>query len=282
MKNTIRLYAALSVLALLAVSGSGYAQKKKDILPYGYGNTVELSAGPSWTIGSRYPNALSMASSSGCAFNMRYSYFFDRHFGIYAGFNLMEQGLSSGEYFSLLDKGAAYQARNCRILEDYAGVSIGGVYRYDFGRWSLRPRVGIGYTSYSTFDFDYYRFGPDVNLDPEHIYIMYPACNKDYVSIEASVQVCFTVGRHFFFMAEAGAVAVPGRIESRQQTYETRTPPPSSWNEALLETYKNKRLDTVLISDNSRTNPVGSLVYVRFGIGWNIGFNRNTNNYYSK
>lgn len=287
MKNSIRLYVALFTVTLLSVSGPGYAQKKKDTLPYGYGNTIELSGGPAWTIGSKYPNTLHATSSDGGVFNMRYSYFFGKHYGIYAGLNIESVSLDNDKYFRNLDKSYTYKAEYYEKIsasEYYSGVSLGCVYRYDFGRWSLRPRLGIGYTSYSPKDFDYYRYAKEssVALEPEHIYIIYQDNSKDCLSIEASVQICLTVGIHFFFFAEAGGVAVPGRVEARHEIYETRTPAPTSWNEALLGTHLDKHINTRLISDRTHTYSASSLMYAKLGIGWNIGFNRNINKKYNR
>lgn len=288
MKNPIKLYVALFTVALLSISGPGYAQKKKDTLPYGYGHTIELSGGPAYTIGSRYPNTLKTAWSDGGIFNMRYSYFFGKHFGAYAGLNIESVSLCNDKYFGKLDNSytykAAYQANNIR--ESYSGVSLGGVYRYDFGRWSLRPRLGIGYTSYSTENFEYYRYarGNSVTYEdsPEHVYIIYPDNSMDCLSVEASVQICFTVGTHFFFLAEAGGMAVPGKIEERHEIYETRTPAPTSWNEALLGTNLDRHINTIQISDKTYSHSVSNLIYVKLGIGWNIGFNRNINKKYNR
>ncbi len=284
MNNSVKIGTALICIMLSCLSVNGYAQKKKDILPYAYGNTIDMSIGPVWAPISSQPTAARKVCGSGVDFNMRYSYFFGKHFGAYAAFNLSELSVYRDSFLNRMpDDGYRYKDAGYSTdrSNEYIGVSAGAVYRYDFGRWSLRPRVGIGYTSFISSESSYYMFSPEKPYsDPEHVYIK--GQSKNCISLEASVQLTFTLGSHFFFMAEAGGRAVPGKYMTDVERYETRTQPPANWVDAVLDANVNRYIDTAAISRKIEKNQIGDLLYVKLGIGWNIGWNRNVNNRYNR
>jgi len=255
--------------------------REKIFLPYAYGHTIDFSVGPAFSFNNSYPNSGYGLSSDGADILLRYSYFFGKHFGAYASFFTTNTSPDFDKYMGSLGKDFIYTGDDY-INELYTGVTAGCVYRYDFGRWSLRPRVGIGYCSYDGGSWSYYKFSKDKpDKDPEHIILRTTNGGtnvlKNCFAIEAGLQMTFSVASHFFFSAEIGTRIIPGSCTLREDVFKTRTKTPETWKEALSETYKDIHMNTERISERDIKNPIGDILSVKFGIGWNIGFNRNVN-----
>ena len=275
--NSTSIFSALAFALLVWTYAPEHAEAQtKSLLPYGYGHTLEMSAGPAGIVNGLRPGMSKGYSAGGFDFNMRYSYFFGRHFGAYVGINVSEFSLGTDKLFGGLDGSYIYKSTKSvsGLNESEGGISVGGVYRYDFGRFSLRPRIGIGYIGYSSTDYHYYKFRTDrPDKDPEHIYVS--GSSKAFMSIEASLQLMLSVSRHFFFSLEAGGRALPGRYSVESTVYDTRTRAPETWKQALLETNLDRHIDTALMSKETDRIPLGGTLYARIGLGWNIGVNRN-------
>lgn len=275
--NLTGIFSTLAFAVLVWIYAPEHAEAQtKSLLPYGYGHTFEMSAGPAGMVNSLRPGMSKSCCVGGFDFNMRYSYFFGRHFGAYIGFSSSGFNLGTDKLFGSFDDRYIYKAsKNMYSLsETEAGISLGGVYRYDFGRFSLRPRVGIGYFGYNTTDYNYYKFSAvGQEKDPEHIYI--GESSKNCISIEASLQLTLSVSRHFFFSLEAGGRALPGRYQAEAVVFDTKTKAPETWKQDLLDVNLNRHIDTALLSKGTERIPVGCALYAKIGLGWNIGFNRN-------
>lgn len=270
-------------VTLSVIFPTGLNAQKNSHLPYAFGHTIETSMGWACCIDGPY-GATHNILNSGIDYNLRYTYFWGRHFGAYAQFGINSLGTDRSRYFNSLDRNYSYTAAkygSASPSEAYVNLMIGGAYRYDFGRWSLRPRLGIGYVSYDTNTYSYYRFSsPDSN--PEKVFVNDSFTFADRLGIGAHLQLTYTVGDHFFFMAEISGLFVPGTFTDRTTIYVTEKTVPENWVEALIETVSENYIVTERIHESQTRRKIGDCVSIRIGIGWNIGFNRNTNNKYKK
>lgn len=122
---------------------------------YAYGHSIDMQFGytvsPSKVSGDA---GTAMAFRDGASFDIRYSYFFGRHFGLFGQLTLAGASADDIHYF-----GALYQADGNKYkYEPYSDafdkvlmpiLSVGPAMRFDAGGWSVRPRLGIGARSSS-------------------------------------------------------------------------------------------------------------------------------------
>ena len=134
---------------------------------YAYGSSIDIQGG---FVGMPYAISgdAGTALGVGCGgeFQLRYSYFFQKHWGFFVSFSTFNVDIDDVGYFGTvnrsdggryrygsLPRGAYYNNYdgNGRYVfgrdNDFfaAAFQVAAAYRYDFGCWSLRPMSGVGF-----------------------------------------------------------------------------------------------------------------------------------------
>ncbi|MGN0190230.1 MAG: hypothetical protein ACI39U_01110, partial [Candidatus Cryptobacteroides sp.] len=241
--------------------------------------------------------------AGGCEGQLRYSYFISKHWGIFASLSADLASSGGTGYFRTLnyadgDKYKYSPCRNTSVL-DYClnSAIVGGVYRFDFGHWSLRPRVGIGIGSFEISSGGYERFSrTDDSAFPDYTTYSVNVKEQDFLMAGSSFyryrsdwalvgyagcQICYTFKRHFFLSAE---IAVKGWYSPNITLTKKVVPAvtayaPENWAEAVY-TYDCR--DSYKYNWDDVTETEASLPWamcsVQIGVGWNIGWKRNDRN----
>lgn len=273
-------------------------------LPYAYNHTIDLFLGPSKNLTSynqlmdggaaRFGKNFDSESQLGMQLNLRYTEFVSRHWGIYTQFQISnylmgdEMAIARLEEFENVSHGTFRDLTASdwyRWGATYAQMMTGATYRYDVSRWSFRARVGLGYRSHSnrgTPTLGYYDLRLVEGVVPEKTLYVYNVleyafdlCNSQGERIDhrvrgfaygSSLQVTFTPRRHFFFSIEAGWTGTLGHVHQSV----TRT-------SAVYEGYDHwpdqiKGYSQARLVQRAR---MGNFLDMNFGVGWNIGWNRN-------
>lgn len=284
----------------LPLAGRAQSEEEKDpSLEYAYQNTLEIFGGPSWIFGN-YDNLMDKGLgcfgkgvTDGANFQMRYSYFLGRKWGGFVQFSFSPIYGNSGKLKRCLMEDRGLQGDEWYVNDYYcdwgrqgggcvyADAIVGVVYRYDFGnRWSLRPRLGIGYRSMNI------KGGDDIisrDITPnltEHYQTLYGICDgfgdvsgrsrTRRWACKTSLQLQFTPRRHLFFSAEVGWSSTLGHL------YQSTVYRHWFTEEVYLDgTYRYQDLEVVKDRRVNRVRQMGNFLDLSFGIGWNIGWNRN-------
>ena len=166
---------------------------------------------------------------------------------------------------------------------------IAGVcYRYDTGQWSIRPRLGIG-AAYSELSST-----PFVRMDRETDQPLKQYCFSEVAPKEdfyadgnystrwgfaayAGLQATYTFRHHFYLSLECGFKAFTCAMEYSRMEYDfVPAYHPDNWPEAVAQDQLRNSWEVDMDSCvTSRANRPWVLLNVNFGIGWNIGWNRN-------
>lgn len=273
-------------------------------LEYAYKNTFEFFGG--WSANaSRYPGLMDKGLgcfgkgvTDGSNWQMRFSRFGfkDKHWGWFVQFEVSPMW---GELYTLGNRAAEdcgwshvdFKRENeygCWEREGggttYGQAIMGAVYRYDFAKhWSLRPRVGIGYRSMTSYCGDVTISRPLSDDRAEVYYYAFDLCDKRgnskdsrtrCIAFNTSIQLQFTPHRHMFFSAELGFSGTFGRLYQRTNAehYILGRDPEFgylNWAEEI-ECSTQMRVNNV--------SHMGQFIDFSIGIGWNVGRNQNDRN----
>jgi len=302
MKQIIMGGIAAAAVILLSGNGASAAEPHRDLQPYGYGHVLEIGLGlhgNSFTINGEAKTAHGLALGPGLDY--RYTYYAGRHWGFYADFSLYDTYANDRMYFGAINRadGNKYiydpnytYDHNEQSLAPV--MTVGAAYRYDFGQWSLRPRVGIGVASYNSSQDSYVRYDknggnpvfferaveiPTIDYIKGHPYHYSSAA----FMMQASIQMTYTLRHHFFFYTELGLNEALKRVNYQEYKWQGKSMyDPETWAEAIYtSSYQGQYspdLKTEVVTDNVRM--VGCSPYLRFGFGWHLGWNRNANGWY--
>lgn len=267
----------IAVLAMLITVGA-YAQQE-----YAYGHALELKAGYA---GHLYtlegPGGRLNSVAGGSNWSIRYTFYPGDHWGFYLAGSIMDTGVDGKSY---VDKLAAVDDGTHRFYPGYYdcepfgyfAVTAGGAYRLDFGQWSLRPRLGIGYAECV--------FGHNTRYAQKNIASMverpqfvevYHVGSPKGLLCQTSLQLTYTFSQHFFFSLEGEVNALPGKSSWKRVVYEGRR---SDELSSMPDSYVANpvyfgELDKK-VEEKEFQRSTGLCWNISFGIGWNIGWNRN-------
>lgn len=282
---------------------NAWAQEKEEQDPpltYGYNHTIELSMGTGRNLKSysQLPDqgiALFGHDTWGLDIDFRYSYFFSRHWGAYVQLEALNLGTYSDAMEPALSRHYNLEDKEVRINDDcnigydigsaYGMYLLGCVYRYDIGRWSFRPRLGMGVIRqrdeialYDVVDTKTYH-----NIERVELYTTQHngKCRDRYSAFAytPSLQVTISPRRHFFFSAEVQWTGTIGHLYQRTiaNEYYAEEPldeKPDEWGYY----HNNSHLEFVKKTDDHMDRlQMGNFLHFRLGVGWNIGHNRNEN-----
>lgn len=267
---------------------------------YGYDHTLEMSFGRGSNLKgySQLPDegvALCGHDCWGIGFDLRYSRFVSRHWGWFGQINWLSLSNDNLQLEAPLSRHYNPDGREVRVdagndcgFNDcgsfYDNYLVGAVYRYDIGRWSFRPRLGIGLIRQFSESAEYYLIEPR-HSDRDYQTVELTTANHDgkaYDHFNAfayspSIQVNFAAGRHFFFSAEAQWLGTIGHLYQRSVTKQYIADEPQDW-QPEKDGYFWIKGDSRYIKttdDHLTRFQMGNFLQFRLGLGWYIGRNRN-------
>lgn len=304
------------ILAIaLTLSVSVQARRHQEVpQAYAYGSSIDIHGG---LVGMPYSVSGDAGKACGIGaggeFQLRYSYFFRKHWGIFASMSILSGGIDDIDYYGTVNRadggkyrygslpyGICYYDGGNNLFSrdsDFTGFGflVGVSYRYDFGGWSLRPMVGIGIGSYSGNTLSYKRTPRDggastgVSCHVARNYSMdyldepvYDNSGSASAVLSASVQLTYTFNRHFYISAECGIKSFPSGRRYEKTVYQfKKATETANWTESIAMSEPENRyvidLDSAV---STATSHPFNFLDISFGIGWNIGRNRHQSGKY--
>ena len=288
-------------LLLVTPIGQVYAQDEADDLPlaYGYHHTIDLSLGTGTNLKgySSMPDhgvGLFGHNSQGVDFSLRYTRFASPHWGWFAQINLLNLSNSPAEFERQLARHYNHGSHEVRV--DYSDPSwindigssydiylAGIAYRYDFDRWSFRSRFGMGLISQDYQHVNYYVVDVSTTDSFESFSLKTTDQHGKYQSdfnafaYSPQFQVAYSVSTHFFFSAEVQWTGTIGHLYQHTKAAQYRASEPQDWEPAIDGYFHIYSPCTLVRKTDDHLNRVqmGNFLQFRFGVGWNIGHNRN-------
>lgn len=263
-----------------------------DILPYGYNNTVEggfgIMSGNLKSYDNMEDKGIALfGKGDGISFrpsvSLRYSRFLTRHWGAFFQFKFESDRRSPYalvDYYADRQPGVYEYDSWWKIGTANSVLMLGAVYRHDFGRWSLRPRIGAGVGELGN---SYVFFSRIEEIDQvtvlQHRYkFMLSDSNgndKDYphvFSYGTSLQLTYTPRCHLFFFVEGDWTGTIGHVYQKvtSEDYKVR----SAFKDTQFYREFEEPIEGSLTTHLTRVS-AGHRLSFRLGAGWNIGWNRN-------
>lgn len=300
-----------AVLVLLPIScvtrANAYDKDEDPPLEYAYNHTIDLQigSGRNLTSYSELPDqgiGVFGHDSWGFDLDLRYTRFFSRHWGAYFQFGILSLGTHYDDMVEPLTHHYNHGGKEVRIDDEwYCGLIssdcgsfydrylLGATYRYDVGRWSFRPRLGLGimrqYDSHSHF----YVVDNNTHADYEHVDLYSTNSRGETKTVPAfayspSLQICFSTCSHVFISAEVEWTGTIRHLYQRTIAKQYHTSELNDWQPNEFEYFLlfGDREFVKKTDDHLTRVHMGNFLQLRIGIGWNIGWNRNEGHRKSK
>lgn len=304
------------LLAACSITEAWAYDKDEDPpLEYAYDNTLEIQLGTGRNLNdySQLPDqgiALFGSDIWGFDINLRYTRFFSRHWGAYFQFNGLVLNASDDHLEHPLRQHYNHGGKEVHMVNhwydecfkfgyiddcgsDYLTGLVGATYRYDVGRWSLRPRLGLGLLIQSGSSYDGF-FVVDTNTQDSYEWVKFTLEDRPghaYHSIPAfayspALQLTFSTNNHFFFSAEVQWMGTIGHAYQHTVVEQFRNELPQDWDweSSHLHGGSNLLNHSYLVqkTDDHRDRlQIGNFIQFRIGVGFNIGHNRNEKSFRS-
>lgn len=244
-----------------------------------YRNSIDWGTGLSVGTVGMYDYPGESVYSRGIDFSMRYTRFINDSWGAFIEGDIAYNSGSRSRYFDRLDEldGGKYTYDRFTFCPAVQGrfvssTYIGGVYRYDAGRWSFRPRAGFGVADYLYQRNKYYRTTGTGEESVTQVVMILPSDDessgvKYYIpTCKLGLQTNYFLTKHFYLALDLDLNVFLSHHVFRQRIYNTERRG-DTWFDALaFEDYKL----TDLVSStriNTNTPPMGA---VRFTIGFDF------------
>lgn len=286
----IRLF--LSVCLLFACFAGINAQS---IQSYANKNSIDFSWGAGFSNLNISEHQDGRIFSVGGSSGLRYTRFLNDHWGMFLQFDVSACNSSRELFFNKLEEldGGRY-VYSKRVVSSsfiaftkksypkssYDGIFVGAAYRRDFGLWSIRPRLGIGYADFYLHRYSYYRADPELEtMGPELVEVCIDKDNSSSslsiatLALKASFQVKFSVTEHFHLSAEVDYTMFPLSYANYVRVHDTVPENgPENWFDAIID---NVWIDddfriTETIYDHEVRRGIPDSVSLRFGFGWDF------------
>lgn len=305
-------YSHSLLLMLLLAAGSiteawAYDKDEDPPLEYAYDHTLEIQLGTGANLNdySQLPDegvALFGHKSWGFEFDFRYTRFFARRWGAFAQIQLFSLGTTDGQMLSSLSPHYNHDGHKVVAAVDdlwdltgrngsvYFVNMVGAAYRYDIGRWSFRPRLGLGvnwqaarYAEYYIIDTNTQDMYERVELHTED----QAGHSSHYIpgfAYSPSFQVTFSANNHFFFSAEMQWIGTIGHVYQHTEAKQWRADEPQDWHpieDFVLQPHFLPSHFVQKTDDHRDRLRMGNFIQFRIGVGFNIGHNRNEKSFRS-
>lgn len=272
------------LLMLLCLSST--AQKNSGIRM----NAIDLGTGATLAYVNIYEHPGVKTFSTGIDFSLRYTRFFDAHWGAFVQGGLSYNSAPRKTYFNKVDAldgnrytynwfktGSTTQGRS------YLGGFIGGVYRLDINRWSLRPRLGIGAAEYYLQRSRYYITPKSGDDAARQAVLILPDKNEDNASIsrtlaagKAGMQFMYSITDYFHLGLDIDLTFFISRHEYTVRKYDTKKKD-RDINDAIgailtmgLSTLSEDYERTDMVSETRANTLVPPVASIKFSLGWDF------------
>ncbi|MGN1245972.1 MAG: hypothetical protein ACI4UN_04995 [Muribaculaceae bacterium] len=254
------------ILALAVMASVAFGARAEDDFTYKSGTEIDLGLGVSYNISNYKSEDYGAALFSGRIGNpmlaLRVNHFFSRHWGAYFKAEWMQNSYLSSQK-TVLDKlhakddGYDYITPcSTKGRRGYA-VLAGAVYRFDKLRWSLRPMLAVGVSSYNlNSSFTAYRKQQDTN----HMDAMLYAVEQDKrrgltgLVISPTIEASLHVTKHMDFFCSLAFEYNTAQVWQRFTITDTET---------------GRELDSTLAHE-----PIGNNIAVNFGVRYVISLRK--------
>lgn len=276
-----------------------YDEGEDPSLEYAYNHAIDLQLGTgrNLTNYSELPDqgiGVFGHDSWGFDFTLRYTRFFSHHWGAFLQFGLL---ILDTDYYQMeepLAKHFNHGGKEVRIDDipicgffgscgsSYDKFQVGAAYRYDLGRWSFRPRLGLGIMRQDVSRSYFYVVDTNTQDTFEEVRLYSTNSKGQTVIIPAfayspAIQICFSTSSHFYLSAEAEFTGTIGHLYQRTIAKQFRTDEPNDWQPDEFGNFFIPSYDEFVrkTDDHLTRVPLGNFLQIRIGLGWNIGWNRN-------
>lgn len=272
-----RLTLLLIIITALTVHGQDNGYNK---------NSIELRTGATLASINMFEHQGNKVSATGLDFSLRYTRYFDRHWGAFLQGDLSSGSARRKTYFEKLDRldgkryaytpfksGATSPARS------HAGMFAGITYRYDINRWSFSPRIGAGAASYYLKQNRYYRTeGEGEDAERQAVLIM-PTEEENTLSIDrtlagmtAGLLVSCSLTDYFHIGIDFDLTMFLSRHEYHVRIYETKKREQNIITDGLLlgSLWMENYTKTDLVHKSSVISAVPSVSSISISLGWDF------------
>lgn len=256
-----RKYHIVTLTLALAAAISLTAHADDDFI-YKSATEIDLGLGVSYNISNYKSEDFGAALFSGRMGNpmlaLRVNHFFSRHWGAYFKAEWMQNSYLSSQK-SVLDKlhakGDGYNYITPCSTKGRRGYAMlaGAVYRFDKLRWSLRPMLAVGVSSYNlSTSFTAYRKQQGANHLDEMLYAVAQDEHRSLTGlvISPAVEATLHVSKHVDFFCSLAFEYNSARVWQRL---------------TITDTENGRELDSTLAHE-----PIGNNIAVNFGVRYII------------
>lgn len=256
-----RKYHIVTLTLALAAAISLTAHADDDFI-YKSATEIDLGLGVSYNISNYKSEDFGAALFSGRIGNpmlaLRVNHFFSRHWGAYLKAEWMQNSYLSSQK-AVLDKlhakGDGYDYITPCSTKGRRGYALlaGAVYRFDKLRWSLRPMLAVGVSSYNlSTSFTAYRKQQGANHLDEMLYVVAQDEHRSLTGlvISPAVEATLHVSKHVDFFCSLAFEYNSARVWQRL---------------TITDTENGRELDSTLAHE-----PIGNNIAVNFGVRYII------------
>lgn len=195
---------------------------------------IDISAGDNLDLKNNHPgdvaSVLSARGKNAFMFSFRYSYYIGKQWGAYVDIQASYLGnpLKNSENLSNLF-GYRYNVMDRNYYENYKSstttFNIGVVYRIEVYRWSIRPRIGLGF---GETDASHYNLSLIDKEDQEHYTAQYFSryAHGGTITrpcITPGVSVAYKISPYIYLLADISYTQLLKKVSSGYQLIHDRT-----------------------------------------------------------
>lgn len=246
-----------------------------------YKNSIDIAGGLAFAPVRIHEHEGVTTLGKGAEGSLRYTRYFDEHRGAFIQFELAGTSLNKESYYAKLGELDLnqYSYNAFKTLSTCPGVShdgvfLGGTYRLDLGRCSIRPYVGIGYAEAYLHVNRYYRTDKDGTREAV---IVAPSKNENSYSImrlvlagKCGLQVKYTIGRYFNIGADLNLTAFAARNRYTVKVYKTEKREPNIVGELLTLGMAEDYSRTEVLSTTYSKRLIPPSAALKFNLGWDF------------
>ncbi len=253
-------------------------------------NAIDIGTGATLGTVKIFEHKGQNAFATGIDFSLRYTRFFDRHWGAFIqgdlAFNSAPRNAYFGKVKALDGNRYAYnwfKTGSTTQGRSYSGVFVGGTFRYDIRRWSLRPRMGIGVTGYNLKYSRYYRTPTNGDDTQRQAVMVLPSTDEGKASFtrtmpagKVGMQFKYSITDCFHLGADIDFTFFMSRHEYTVRTYSTKKKE-QGLDDVIagiltlgLSTLSEDYMTTDLINETHTVALPSPITSIKFSLGWDF------------
>ena len=273
----------LLMFSFIVFYTASWAQKENDFKK----NAIDIGTGATMSYVNLFEHDGQKAFSAGINFSLRYTRFFDRHWGAFIQGDASSNSASRNAYFGKVRSldGNLYtynwfKTGSTTQGSSHIGIFAGTVYRFDAGRWSFRPRIGIGASGYGLNRSNYYRTPSISSSTDRQAVLILPSEDENKRSFtrtlaagKIGMQFKYSITDHFYLGADIDLTVFMARHEYIARIYETKKKEQDLGSViaglltlGLMEDYER----TDLVSETKTNALLPPIASISFSLGWDF------------